>query len=150
SSGVFTKRLLLNMMTAIKRRDGGRNSRLTDVYVSPEAIQDIRNFSNAEIDEVSRRELVTRGEDQVPMLYGVRLHEMQEFGVGQEYETYLTATLKKSHGAGKEEFVVGFDLLHRDSCVMPVREELQVFDVPTLHRSAKAGVYGWLELGFGL
>jgi hypothetical protein len=31
---------------------------------------------------------------------------------------------------------------------MPVREEMQMFDDPTLHRSAKAGVYGWMEIGF--
>lgn len=148
TAGEFSKRLLLDLMSGIKRRTGGRNSRLTDVYMSPEAINDIRNFSNTEIDEVSRRELVTRGEDQVPTLYGVNLHEMQEFGVGQEYETYLSGTLGRAHGGSREEFVVGLDLLHRDAFVMPVREEMSMFDDQALHRSAKAGVYGWMEIGF--
>lgn len=148
TAGVFSKRLLLDLMSNIKRRNGGRNSRLTDLYMSPEAINDIRNFTNTEIDEVSRRELVTRGEDQVPSLYGVRLHEMQEFGVGQEYELYITSTLGRALPGSKVEHVVGLDLLHRDAFVMPIRENMSMFDDPTLHRSAKAGVYGWMELGF--
>jgi hypothetical protein len=148
TAGEFSKVLLLSMMSGIKRRTGGRNSRLTDIYLSPEAINDIRNFSNTDIDEISRRELVTRGEDQIPSLYGVNLHEMQEFGVSQEYETYVDSTLGRSHGGSREEFVVGLDLLHRDAFVMPVREEMSMFDDQALHRSAKAGVYGWMEVGF--
>lgn len=148
TAGEFKKGLLLSLMSSIKRRTGGRNSRLTDLYLSPEAINDIRNFTNTEIDEVSRRELVTRGEDQVPSLYGVRLHEMQEFGEGQEYENYLVNTIVRAHTNSKLEFVVGLDLLHRDAFVMPIREEMAMFDDPTLHRSAKAGVYGWMEIGF--
>lgn len=148
TDGEFSKLLLLSMMSQIKRRTGGRNSRLTDIYLSPEAINDIRNFDNTQIDEVSRRELVTRGEDQIPSLYGVRLHEMQEFGEGQEYEDYLVNTLGRAHTNSKLEYVVGLDLLHRDAFVMPIREEMAMFDDPTLHRSAKAGVYGWMEIGF--
>lgn len=148
TAGLFTKRLLLDMMSNIKRRTGGRNSKLTDLYLSPEAINDVRNFTNAQIDEVSRRELVTGGEDRVPQLYGVRFHEMQEFGVSQEYETYITGTLGRVHTNSKVEHVVGLDLLHRDAFVMPIREDMQMFDDPTLHRSAKAGVYGWMEVGF--
>jgi len=148
TAGDFTKKLLLNLMTGIKRRDGGRNSRLTDVYLSPEAIADIRNFDNTQIDEVSRRELVTRGEDQVPSLYGVNLHEMLEFGEGREYETFLSGTLGRAHTNSKVEYVVGLDLIHRDAFVMPIREEMSMFDDQALHRSAKSGVYGWMEVGF--
>jgi hypothetical protein len=148
TSGVFSKQLLLNMMTSIKRRTGGRNSRLTDLYLSPEAIADIRNFDNTLLDEVSRREVLTSSEDRLPELYGVRFHEIQEFGALQEYETYLSSTLGRAHTNSKGEYVLGLDLLHRDAFVMPVREEMQMFDDPTLHRSAKAGVYGWMEIGF--
>lgn len=148
TAGVFSKRLLLDMISNLKRRDGGRNSRLTDLYLSPEAINDIRDFSNTQLDEVSRRELIMAGEDQIPTLYGVRFHEMQELGASQEYETFITDTLGRSHTNSKVEHVVGLDLLHRDAFVMPIREEMQMFDDPTLHRSAKAGVYGWMEVGF--
>jgi len=33
---------------------------------------------------------------------------------------------------------------------MPIREDMQMFDDPTLHRSGQAGVYGWMELGFAV
>ena len=32
--------------------------------------------------------------------------------------------------------------------MMPVREDMQMFDDDALHVSAKMGVYGWMELGF--
>ena len=37
-----------------------------------------------------------------------------------------------------------------DSFVMPVKEQLQVFEDPTLHRQQRAGYYGFAELGFGV
>jgi hypothetical protein len=33
---------------------------------------------------------------------------------------------------------------------MPVKEQLQVFEDPTLHRQQRAGYYGFAELGFGV
>ena len=33
---------------------------------------------------------------------------------------------------------------------MPVKEQLQVFEAPTLHRKQRAGYYGWAEPGFGV
>lgn len=149
SAGVFSKQLLLNLMAAFKRQTGGRNSRCTDVFLSPEAINDIRAFSDTLVGDLMVRELVQMGEDQIPMLYGVRLHELQELGVGQEYQGYLVNTLGASLASGGDnEFCVAFDLMHRDSFVMPVREDMQTFDNPALHRSCEMGVYGWLEVGF--
>ena len=148
-AGVFTKKLLLNMMTAIKRQVGGRNARLTDLYLSPEAVADIRNFADSVVGDPYLSQLILQSEDTIPQLYGVRIHELQELGVGQEYELYLENTLNVAFGGGSdEEFVVGLDLLHRDAFVMPVREEMQMYDDPALHRSMKAGVYGWMEVGF--
>jgi hypothetical protein len=34
--------------------------------------------------------------------------------------------------------------------MMPVRQDLQMFEDPTLHRQQKAGVYGWMELAFAV
>ncbi len=81
-------------------------------------------------------------------IYGVNIHEIQELGASQEYQTYLATTLSISMGASDLEFVVGLDLSNRDSFVMPVREEMKMFDDPALHRQARAGVYGWMEIGF--
>lgn len=147
-AGVFTKKLLLNMMTAIKRQTGGRNARLTDLYVSPEVLSDIRNFDNTVLDDLTLRSLLVAAEGTIPSLYGVKLHELQELGVNQEYNDYIVNTLGRALTGSDDEYVVGFDLLHRDSFVMPIREDMEMFDDPTLHRSGKMGVYGWMIQGF--
>ena len=48
------------------------------------------------------------------------------------------------------ELVVGLDQSSNDSFVMPVRQQLEVFEDPTLHRQQRAGFYGWAEIGFGV
>lgn len=152
TAGTFTKKLLLNMKTAIKRSTGARNAVLTDLYMSPEAMADILNFDNDTVGGIYLKDLLNVGEGGIPSLYGVRLHEMQEFGVNQEFNDYLDDTLALTlptiGGDPGEEWVVGLDLLHRDQFVMPVRQNMEMFDDPTLHRSGKAGIYGWLEVGF--
>jgi hypothetical protein len=159
TSGVLSLTLVTTLQTAIKRLTSGRNSRVTDLYVSPEGLADIRNLAafqvtsvasanrDVVIDDESIRRLILSPEDTVPTLFGVRIHELQELGVSQEYETYLTSTLGATH-AGKAEFCVALDLANRDSFVMPVRENMSMFDDPTLHRFGRAGVYGWMEIGF--
>ena len=153
TSGVYSKRLTTNLQTAIKRLAGGRNSKVTDIYMSPEAIADIRNFDTGSaggqiVDFDTLKALLGHdGFSPYPTLFGTRIHELQELGTGQEYQNYLVNTLGVSVPAGKEEFVIALDLDHRDSFVMPVRQDMQMFDDPVLHRQMKAGVYGWMELG---
>lgn len=148
AAGAFTKRLLTNMQTGIRRLVGGRGSRLTDLYLSPESLADIRNFDNTALDDVTLRNILTTGEDGVPMMYGVRLHDTLDLGANQDYQDILVNDLGLVLGADLE-YVVGLDLSNRDSFVMPVREDMQMFDDPALHRKQRAGVYGWLEVGFG-
>ncbi len=149
SAGVFTRRLMLNMMAAIRRLTGGRNSKLTDIFLSPEGINDLRALTALSIDDLTLRSLIANPEEVIPTLYGVRLHELEDFGESQEYETLLDSTFKATHGGSDVEFCVGLDLQNRDSFVMPVVEDMQIFDDPAKHRSAEAGIYGWLECGFG-
>ena len=149
SSGVFTKALLTGMQTSVKRLTGNRDGKLTDLFLSPEAIADIRNFSDTLVDDATLRSLINHdGEEPLPSLFGVRLRELQELGVAQEFQTYLTGTIGASLAGSDAEFCVGLDLGRRDSFVMPVREDMEMFDDAALHRSGKAGVYGWMELGF--
>jgi len=37
-----------------------------------------------------------------------------------------------------------------DSFIMPVKQEVQIFEDDTLHRHQRAGFYGWAELGFAV
>ena len=155
ANGQFTKELVSRMQTAMTRNAGGNGQagKLTDLYISLEAMEDLRAWDISEIDDVTRREILKSAGSNMASIYNTTLHFMTEFGVGQEYQTYLDTTLARSvvgADAGDEEFVVGLDLSTNDSFVQPIRQELQTFDDPTLHRSQKAGIYGWMEHGYGV
>lgn len=154
-NGQFTKELISKMMTAMTRNAGGNGQagRLTDVYLSMEAVEDIRAWDISEIDDVTRREILSSAGSNMLTLYGVRIHPMTEYGVGQEYQNYLTTVLGRSVtavDAGDAEFCLGADLSTNDSFVQPIRQELQTFEDPALHRQQRAGFYGWMEHGFAV
>ena len=157
--GQFTKRLV-SLMKTVMRRNGGGNSasnnrgQLTDLYVSPEAMEDIRNWGVDQVDETTRREIYTAADGSLNRVFGINLHDIDELGEGQEYQLYYTSTLSGSMPQSSPntdvEVVVGLDLRKRDSFVMPVREEVQIFEDNTLHRQKRAGFYGWAEQGFAV
>ena len=153
-TGQFTKRLV-SLMKVVMRRNGGGNSTsnnrgaLTDLYVSPEAMEDIRNWNVDQVDEITRREIfVSDGDNAMNRIFGVNLSVLDELGEGQEYELFYENELGGSLPAGDVEIVVGLDLRNRDSFVMPVRENLSIFEDDSLHRQRRAGLYGWAEQGF--
>ena len=156
SAGYFSKRLV-SLLKTIVRRNGGGNStsvnrgELTDLYISPEGVEDIRNWGVDEVDDITRRELITREGGLLSRIFQVNIHTLDERGEGQEYQNYLlndlTATLPNP-GVAKKQFVVGLDQRNQDSFVMPIRQEVQIFEDDTLHRQKRAGFYGWAEQGF--
>ena len=153
SSGMFSKRLV-SLMKVVTRRNGGGNStsinrgELTDLYVSPEGHEDIRNWGVDEVDPITRRDLIVGEGGLLVRIFQVNLHTLDELGEGQEYQNFYTTDLSGTMPAGKNEIVVGLDLRNRDSFVMPVRAPVQVFEDDTLHRQRRAGMYGWAEHGF--
>ena len=157
TAGMFSKRLVSLMQTVMRRNAGGNTGsaglgRLTDLYVSPEALEDIRNWGLDQIDEVTRREIYSAPEGGAPItrVFGVNLHDLDELGEGQEYQTFFTGSLSGAVQASDLELVVGLDQSSNDSFVMPVRQTLEVYEDPTLHRQQRAGFYGWAEIGFGV
>jgi hypothetical protein len=150
--GQFTKRLV-SLMKTVMRRNGGGNSAsqnrgmLTDLYVSPEAMEDIRNWGLDQVDEITRREIYVAADGTLNRVFGINLHDRDELGVGQQYQTFYTSTLGAALPSGKEEVVVGLDLRRRDAFIMPIR---QIFEDDTLHRQKRAGFYGWAEQGFAV
>lgn len=154
-AGQFTKRLV-SLMKTIMRRNGGGNSAsnnrgiLTDLYVSPEAMEDIRNWGVDQVDEITRREIYTAADGNVNRVFGVNLHDVDELGEGQEYQEFYDNVLSGTIDPGDSEIVVGLDLRKRDSFIMPVRQEVQIFEDDTLHRQKRAGFYGWAEQGFAV
>jgi hypothetical protein len=155
-AGQFTKRLV-SLMKTVMRRNGGGNGvtapgRLTDLYTSVEAIEDMRNWGVDQLDEVSRREIYTSSDDGGPMsrVFGVNLHDLFELGDGQEYQTYFTSDLSGSLETSDVELVIGLDQSANDSFVMPVKKAVEIFEDEALHRHQRQGYYGWAELGFGV
>ncbi len=158
SVGQFTKRLVSLMKTTMARLAGGNSSipnlrRLTDLYVSLEALEDIRNWTGAGdgVDDFTLRDIFLAADDGGPLarIYGVNIHPMTEFGVGQEFQNFFN-TLGVSMGTSDEEIVIGLDRTANDSFVMPVREPLSVFEDPALHRRQRQGFYGWTEFGLAV
>jgi len=156
AAGQFTKRLV-SLMKTVMRRNGGGNSvtapgRLSDLYLSPEAIEDIRNWGIDQLDEVSRREIYVANDDgpALTRVFGVNLHDVFEFGDGQEYQKYFTSDLGGSLASSDVELVIGLDQGANDSFVMPVKKQVEIYEDEGLHRHQRQGYYGWAEIGFGV
>lgn len=153
AAGRFTLRLISVMQQAMRRHAGGnttslRRGKLTDLYMSIEALEDMRNWTLAEVDEVTRREIFTAEDGMISRIYSVNLHELYEFGQNQEYQNYFLNDLGAALAPGDLELVVGLDLSKNDSFIMPIRAQLEVFNDELMHRQRRAGVYGWAEHGF--
>lgn len=160
ATGLFTKRLLSFSSIKMRRLGGGNATspmrrRLTDVYYSLEGQADLRNWDLTQIDEISRREIFIADDDSETLnkVFGIRLHPMDEFGVGQKYQSYITRAtvhggLAKTQPSGTEEFCLGLDLANRDSFIMPVSKDVQIFPDITMRRAGKFG--WWSEDEYGL
>ena len=49
-----------------------------------------------------------------------------------------------------KELVIGLDLSASDSFIMPIKQDIQIFEDEALHRHQRAGFYGWAEIGFAV
>ena len=157
SAGQFTKRLV-SLLKSVMRRNAGGNTgslnrgRLTDLWLSPEALEDIRNWGLDQVDELTRREIYMAGDNDgvITRVFGVNLHDIDELGEGQEYQVFFTDQLAGTLQSSDNELVVGLDLSSNDSFIMPMKQEVQIFEDEALHRHQRAGFYGWAELGFAV
>lgn len=156
ANGQFTKRLI-SLGKTLMLRNGGGNSvtatgRLTDLYMSPEGIEDVRNWGIDQLDEVSRREVYQSAENGAPLtrIFGVNLNGLFEFGDGQEYQTFVLSDLGGALASGDVELIIGLDLNARDSFVMPIKRPLEIFEDMNLHRQQRQGYYGWQDCGFAV
>ena len=152
-AGMFTKRLVSLMQNTMRRNAGGNSSsgnrgKLTDLYISPEAHQDIKNWGLDQVDEVTRREIYMS--ENITRIFGVNIHELDELGYNQEYQLFFENVLGGAVAAGDREIVIGLDLSKNDSFVMPIKRQLEVFPDPLMHRQQRVGYYGWQQLGFGV
>tara|TARA_R110002051_G_scaffold132172_1_gene205838 strand:+ start:280 stop:1287 length:1008 start_codon:yes stop_codon:yes gene_type:complete len=155
--GQFTKRVISLMKTVMRRNAGGNSGslnrgKLTDLYLSPEALEDIRNWGLDQVDEITRREIYQAGDDSaaITRIFGVNLHDMDELGADQEYQNFYVDQLAGTFTGSDVELVVGLDQSSSDSFIMPVKQDVQIFEDDALHRQQRAGFYGWAEIGFAV
>ncbi len=155
TAGQFTKRLVSLMKTVMRRNGGGntasiKRGRLSDIFLSPEAIEDVRNWGLDQVDEITRREIYIAGDDSETLtrIFSVNLHDLDELGENQEYQLFFENQLSGSLEAADTELVVGLDMGTQDSFVMPIRQEIEVHEDAGLHRQQRGGFYGWGEFGF--
>tara|TARA_Y100000593_G_C4321294_1_gene343941 strand:+ start:7257 stop:8369 length:1113 start_codon:yes stop_codon:yes gene_type:complete len=185
TANVFLPDDLSRLMTRIKRINtawsGGTPDimdakGLTDLFMSPEVMEQIRGFAYNPVNTVGNqstgpvalpdgaRERVWNAAGMSEM-YGVNLHELLELGSGNKYNS-LFGSLVTSSGetivgggntgtfaAGSDELLVGFDL-SRDGFVRPVARQHDssgtfsvLPDDQFVARAEKMGFYGFLEEG---
>ncbi len=157
TQGQFTPRLITLLQNYMRRNGGGNSatlnrSKVTDVYMSPEAHMDIRAWGLDLIPDAVRTAIFNarEGDQDLINIFGTNLHALDEFGVGQEYQTYWDDTLSGSLATQNDvEIVVALNQ-GTGNFVMPIREDLKVFEDNTLHRRNEFGVYGRAELGFAV
>lgn len=155
SAGQFTKRLV-SLMKIIMRRNGGGNStslnrfQLTDLYISPESHEDIRNWNIDQVDELTRRELYLAADEDVSKIFNVFLHSLDELGEDQEYQLFFLNDLGGALASSDTELVVGLDLVTAPVFKMPVIQDMQVFPDDSQRRSRKMGWWSEEERGFGI
>ena len=156
AQGQFTKRLV-SLCKVVMRRNGGGNStsvnrrKLTDLFTSPENVEDMRNWNVDQVDEVTRREIFVAEDGRLNRIFSVNLHDLDELGVGQEYQRFFTEQLSGVLPTGDVEVSVGLDLSGGNtSFVMPTREQLEIVPADDLLRQRRLGWWGTMELGFGV
>ena len=157
AAGMLTKRLISSMKTVMTRNGGGNSAsmkrrKLTDMALSPEALEDVRNWNVDQVDEITRREIFIADDnsDKLTRIFSVNLHDLVELGVGQQYQNFFTNQLSGSLQAGDEELVVGLDLTpDTNAFIMPIRQAVKIFPDTNLLREQKEGYFGFAEVGFG-
>jgi len=166
-AGYLSKELINRMIVGFERV--GR--KLTDLYVSPEDAADIREWTDTDIDPMTRREIFQAAG--MGSIWKVALHPIQHLGATGLYNINGNASAYGKFTADSSELynayqldnpnvtsadgtidtlgetqIVGFDMTANDSLVMPIRKDYEAYDDPTLLRVQKAGFFGWEEIGF--
>ena len=146
---------------------------ITDMFVSPEIMQQIRAFAYNPVASGSLTDipLTDNVRDQIwnsggmAEIYGVTLHELLELGAAKKYNTLFKAMIDAAGttvvGGGNtgtfvdadDEILVGVDL-SRDAFVRPVARQAEsggtfsvLPDDQFVARQEKQGFYGFLEEG---
>jgi hypothetical protein len=141
---------------------------LTDLFVSPETMQDIRAFAYNPVGGTAGTAVTTNdGATDLPAgvreeiyrgggtqeIYGISLHELIELGPNQKYNQLFDAFYSGTFSGTTGDIVIGLDLT-KDSFVRPIARNADsgstftaMPDDQFVARSEKIGFYGSLEEG---
>lgn len=159
-AGFLTKRLISLMKTTMQRAGGGNLTSLnpitlTDVFMSPENIEDARSWDLTQVDDATRRVIYNSGQA-LSGLFGVNIHPLMELGQTVAGASFTFQAFYESlggtYGSSDTELVIGLDL-GPDSAttfISPVKQDVEIFPDENLHRQRRQGYYGWREHGFGV
>ena len=157
AAGQFTPRLVTIMQTVMRRNGGGNSgsktrAKLTDLFVSPEALADVRTWTLDLVPDEVRKNIyyAQDGSSDLISVFGTKLTALDELGEGQEYQSFLTQ-IGGTMAGSDVEFVVGIDKSTNDSFVNPVVEALQVVDdTMNTRRHGLVSFYAHQEHGFAV
>ena len=157
AQGVFTKRLVSNAKVLFTRNGGGNSSSvnrrfMTDLYLSPEMQEEMRNWGLDQVDDVTRREIYLSedGTGRLSRVFSVNLHPVHELGENQEYQDYYLNDLGASLGSGDVELMIGVNQMTSSSFMHPYREEPTIYPNQLITNFRKAGLEGMADWGFGV
>lgn len=157
AAGVFTKRLLAKMQTKMKRATGSNANSvnafsLKRAYMSPELREDIVDFDNTKLDEVTRREIILAKDGKIASLFGTEMHDILELGAesSSKYQDYYTGKLAGTLNTDDTQLLIGVDTARKSQFVMPVVKQPVVEYDLTLARRNKTGMFCWLRYGVAI
>jgi hypothetical protein len=133
---------------------------LTDIFVSPETMSDIRAFAYNPVGTASSTDLPAGVREEIyrgggtQEIYGISIHELVELGANQKYTKLFNEFFSGANSfADSDDLIVGIDLT-KDAFVRPVARNADsgstftaMPDDQFVARSEKIGFYGSLEEG---
>lgn len=165
STETFTLAKLNTLVKNVKRLNtsyagGTTNSSygLTDIFVSPETMSDIRAFAYNPVGTASSTDLPAGVREEIyrgggtQEIYGISIHELVELGSNQKYNKLFNEFYSGTFANG-DDVIVGLDLT-KDAFVRPIARNADsgstftaMPDDQFVARSEKIGFYGSLEEG---
>lgn len=153
----LTKRLLAKIQTKAKRStgssaNGSSGFNVDRVYMSPELREQIIDFDNTKLDEVTRREVIMSKDGKIASLFGTELRSLNELGaddnsIYQDYWTDVLGGTLGTTGHSDTELLVGVDSSRKSQFVMPMVKKPVVEQDQGMARRNKTGLYVWLKYG---
>lgn len=164
NAGQFTRKLFSLGKCSMARNSGGNSTavkrgRLTNIWMSCEGIESILSWNLDQVPETVRSQMysMSGGDNQVIEVLGVKIQEMFELGVNQEYQNYYVNRLGgalvpagSGHTAADVEIAVGLDLTNRDAFVRAITQSMEIAEDPQLYFQQRGGFQGSSRYAVGV